>query len=79
VVPPATAPTWPGVLSKRRNEGMNGWQTVPTEPTEAMIEAGTREAILNQDRLAIEGIAEIYRAMLETAPSPNQTQIANDK
>lgn len=41
---------------------------VPEEPTEAMVAAGTLAAVLNQDRLAEDGIPEIYRAMIEAAP-----------
>lgn len=37
------------------------------EPTKEMVEAGTHEAVLNQDRLTEEGIPEIWRAMNDAA------------
>lgn len=42
---------------------------VPEEPTEKMVEAGVRAAVLNRDYLADEGVREIYRAMVEVAIS----------
>lgn len=47
---------------------VGGWQLVPVEPTKEMVVAGINAAILERDHLALEGVPEIYRAMLFAAP-----------
>ena len=53
------APAW---------RGIKGWQWVPIEPTEEMIEAAGDSLLEGADVVQ----ADIYRAMLSAAPSPQE-------